>query len=128
MAQRLLRRICKKCAKKISPSSELLKVIEKNLKNIPENYRPKLEDIKIPQAQGCLECHQSGYKGRIGIYEMFKITPKIEEVINSSPSISEMRKVIFEEGMISMQQDGLLRVIEGITTLKELERITGPIE
>ena len=128
IAQRLLRRVCKKCAKKVIPSKEILLRIEKNLENLPKVAKPNLTNIKIFETQGCLACHNSGYKGRIGIYEMFRITQKIEEAILSYPSISVMRKLAIEEGMITLQQDGLLRVLEGITTVEEVKKVTGPIE
>jgi len=128
IAQRLLRRVCKKCAKEVAPSKELLFRIEKNLKSLPQEAKPDLTNIKIFKARGCSYCHNSGYKGRVGIYEMFQITKKIEEAILSFPSISRMRELAIGEGMITMQQDGLLRVLEGITTVKELERIMGPLE
>ncbi|PIU42822.1 MAG: type II secretion system protein GspE, partial [Parcubacteria group bacterium CG07_land_8_20_14_0_80_35_11] len=100
----------------------------KNLENLPKVAKPNLTNIKIFETQGCLACHNSGYKGRIGIYEMFRITQKIEEAILSYPSISVMRKLAIEEGMITLQQDGLLRVLEGITTVEEVKKVTGPIE
>lgn len=128
IAQRLLRRVCKKCAKEYKPSKKTKVQIEKNLQNLPEKIRPNLVKLTLLKAQGCSLCYESGYKGRIGIYEMFQVTPKIEEAILSFPSITMMRKLAIREGMITMQQDGLLRVIEKITTLEELQRITGPME
>ena len=128
IAQRLLRRVCKECAKKIAPPKQTLLEIEENIKNLPAEIRPKLEGIKIFQAQGCSKCQNTGYKGRVGIFEMFLISEKIEEAILSYPSVSKMRKIGIEEGMITIQQDGLLRVIEGMTTFEELQRVTGPLE
>lgn len=128
VAQRLLRRVCKKCAKEYKPSTKLLEKIKNNLQNLPEKIRPDLTKITFFRTQGCPKCYESGYRGRIGIYEMFQVTPKIEETILSFPSITMMRKLAIGEGMITMQQDGLLRVIEKVTTLEELERITGPLE
>lgn len=128
IAQRLLRRICKKCAKKITLTEEMKKQFEKVLINVPSEIKPNLEKTDIFQAQGCSECYNTGYKGRIGIFEMFKMSPKIEEAILSSPSISIMRKIAIEEGMITLKQDGLIRVLEGLTTVEELERVVGPLE
>jgi len=128
IAQRLVRRVCKNCAEKIEVKGELKEKIQKNLENLPENIKPNLEKIEIYKAKGCEKCYFTGYKGRIGIFEMFEVTPKIEEAILSYPSISKMRKVAIEEGMITMKQDCLLRVIEGVTTLEELERVTGRLE
>jgi len=140
ISQRLLRRICKNCQTDYPLSEEQKKLIKKNLQKIPKNILEKEEvkkivepilkgnDFSLKTGKGCQECFNTGYKGRIGIYEMFKMTPKIEETINMSPSIFEMKRVMEEEGFPNMQQDALLRVIEGVTSLEELERVTGPLE
>ncbi|HOK35385.1 MAG TPA: GspE/PulE family protein, partial [Candidatus Pacearchaeota archaeon] len=128
IAQRLLRRVCKKCAKKITLSEEMKKQFERIFENLPSKIKPNLDNIEIFQANGCIECHNTGYRGRIGIFEMFKMSPRVEEIILTSPSISAMRKTIAEEGMINLKQDALLRVVEGITTVEELERVVGPLE
>lgn len=125
IAQRLLRRICTNCAKAIVPSKDLMSLFQKNLKNVPEDIKPEFSKLKIFKPQGCKKCHKTGYHGRIGIYEMFQISERIEEIILSYPSISKMRKAAVEEGMITMQQDGLLKTLRGETTVEELQRITG---
>ena len=127
IAQRLLRRVCKNCAKKVIPSEQTLLKIEKRIENLPPEIKPDLGKIVFLQAQGCSKCQNTGYKGRIGIFEMFLISEKIEEAILSYPSVSKMRKIAIGDGMIEIQQDGILRVTEGMTTLEELERITGLI-
>ncbi len=140
ISQRLLRRICKYCAEVVSLSEEQKNLIKKNLENIPKEILEK-EEVKkivepilkenkflIKKGKGCEQCFNTGYKGRIGVYEMFKMTPKVEETINMSPSIFTMKKVMKEEGFSDLQQDALLRVIEGITSLEELERVIGPLE
>jgi type II secretory ATPase GspE/PulE/Tfp pilus assembly ATPase PilB-like protein len=128
MAQRLLRRLCKKCKKEIEIPVSIWEKIEKNIQNIPKEYLPDISKKTFFLPRGCKDCYFTGYRGRIGIYEMFEITPKLEEMINFSPSISQMRKALKEEGMITMQQDGLLRVLEGETSLEELQKVTGPLE
>ncbi len=136
ISQRLIRRVCSHCKETEKVPEELLSKIQNSFQKIPKKLLPqflfdesgKIKNFEIPKAKGCKECYNTGYKGRIGIYEMFKVTPKIEEAIISSPSIFEMREVIIKEGMVTMQQDALLRVIEGFTTIEELERVTGPLE
>jgi type IV pilus assembly protein PilB len=115
----------------------MVEKVKINLERIPKEILPSkilgskgevdIKKLKVLKTKGCEKCFGTGYKGRIGIYEMFKITPKIEEVITMSPSIFEMRKTIIEGGMITTQQDGLLKVVDSITTLEELERVTGPL-
>lgn len=137
ISQRLLRRACNKCSVKKDVPDEIVEKIKINLRKIPKEIIPSkildskgevdIKKIKILEVKGCEECFGTGYRGRVGVYEMFKITPKIEEKITMSPSIFEMRKTIIEEGMVTTQQDGLLKVIDNITTIEELERVTGPL-
>lgn len=140
ISQRLLRRICKNCVEEVEISGVQKDLIKKNLELIPkpilerEEIRKIIEPIlkesnlKLKKGKGCEKCFNTGYKGRIGIYEMFKMTPRIEETISMSPSVFEMKKAMKEEGFSTLQQDALLRVIEGITSIEELERVTGPLE
>ncbi|MFH1575767.1 MAG: GspE/PulE family protein [Candidatus Nealsonbacteria bacterium] len=118
VAQRLVRKVCKKCATRKSPSQEELQKI----KNGPWKV---LKNIKIPQTKGCEHCNGTGYKGRIGIFEAFLIDDKMEKFISTSPSISDLREKAVKGGMTTMKEDGLMKVLEGITTLEEVERVAG---
>ena len=126
IGQRLVRTICKKCAevKKILP--EDFKTIEKDLKNLPKGTdTPKLTpNSKIAYAKGCEDCSFTGYKGRIGIFEAFLIDDEMEKFIMSAPSITDMREKAIKKGMVLMRQDGFIKVLKGITTIKEIERVT----
>lgn len=129
VSQRLLRKVCKKCAKKIIIDEKTKEKIKKELEGLPLEIKPNLEgNIEIFQPQGCVDCNNSGYKGRIGVFEILKKTPIVEKTILTIPSISIMREIAIQEGMITIRQDGILRVLEGITTIEELERVLGPIE
>ncbi len=125
MAQRLVRKVCKKCAefKKISP--EDLKKIKKALKGLSKEIKiPELTaSTKIPQTKGCKECNSTGYKGRIGIFEFFLNDTDMEEFILTSPSITSMRELAIKKGMALMRQDGFIKVLEGTTTIEEIERV-----
>jgi len=126
VAQRLIRKVCKKCAefKKISP--ENMKKIKKALKGLGKEIKvPKLTALtKIPQAKGCKECNSSGYKGRIGIFEFFLNDTDMEKLILTSPSITSMKELAIKKGMTLMRQDGFIKVLEGTTTVEEIERVT----
>jgi len=131
VAQRLPRKVCKKCAKLILPNPKDLEKIKKGLSGvkkeiIPPNFFEK--EFKIPQAVGCLDCNSSGYRGRVGIYETFLVDDDMEKFILTSPSIVAMRESAIKKGMVLMQQDGLIKVLEGKTTLDEIERISGEVE
>lgn len=111
IAQRLIRKLCPKCKKAVPFPEE----IKKTLKNV--EY-----PSKIYEAKGCKEC-SSGYKGRIGIFEMISINDEMEKLINTTPSHIEI--VEKTKGIMTFYQDGLLKVLEGITSLKEIERVAG---
>ena len=81
-------------------------------------------DIKIPKAKGCRRCNSTGYRGRIAIFEAFLIDDEIEKFILTSPSIGALRKLATKKGMVLMRRDGFMKVLQGITTIDEVERVT----
>jgi type II secretory ATPase GspE/PulE/Tfp pilus assembly ATPase PilB-like protein len=125
IAQRLVRRVCKKCAKKEKVSPTVLEKFKKFLKNIPKEIKTVklVPETKIPKAVGCKECNFTGYKGRIGIYEALLIDDDMEKFILTSPSIGGLREKAVKKGMITIYQSGILKVLEGITTIEEVERV-----
>jgi len=128
IGQRLVRRVCLDCLKLEKISAENLIKIKNSLKNLPAKF--KIPEIKpqnlISKAQGCPMCNFTGYRGRLGIFEAFLVDPELEKFILTNPSISTLREKVVKKGMVSMQQDGILKVLEGVT-LDEVERATGPI-
>lgn len=127
IAQRLVRKVCKKCGKLTAISPSALKKMRNELKGLPQNIKiPVLKPgLKIPQIKGCTACNLTGYRGRIGIFEAFLVDDKMEKFILSSPSIAALRKKATEEGMLTMRHDGLIKVLQEITTLEEVERVAG---
>jgi type IV pilus assembly protein PilB len=119
MAQRLVRRLCK-CKKPYAPPPEILNKIQTALKNIKH---PEIEKATFYQAVGCKECNGLGYKGRIGVLELIPVDIEMEKLIANSPSHAEVFELAKKKGMITMYQDGLLKVLSGITTLEEVERV-----
>jgi len=116
IAQRLLRTVCPKCSKPYKPSTAEIKQIQ----TISPN-------AKIPttltQAVGCNVCNNTGYKGRVGIFEVLKVTPEIRELITNKKSAQIITKLAIAQGMITMAQNGITKVLAGETTLQELLRI-----
>lgn len=128
VAQRLPRKVCKKCSKLVPASPKELEKIKKGLTGLKKEILPPAffkSQISIPQKKGCKFCNFTGYKGRIGIYETFLVDDEMEKFILSSPSIVSMRELAIKKGMVLMHQDGLIKVLEGITTIEEVERIAG---
>jgi len=122
VAQRLVRKVCKKCSVLEKPSKEEFEKIKEGLKNLNVKI-PK--DLKIKKARGCEDCNFTGYRGRTGIFETFLVDDEMEKFILTSPSISALKEMAQKKGMVTMYQDGILKVIEKITTLQEVERVVG---
>ncbi len=127
MAQRLARRLCLECRKKDTITKEDHDLLTKYIPTITAEAQDTAKSIprELYYPVGCAQCNQSGYKGRIGIYELFEIDADIERLILTSPAISQIQDMAIQKGMLTLLQDGLLRVMEGITTTYEIIRIIG---
>ncbi|MBI2624811.1 MAG: type II/IV secretion system protein [Candidatus Nealsonbacteria bacterium] len=123
VAQRLVRKVCKKCAVFTKISAKDLEKIKKELRGV-KNIKIA-SSLRIAAAKGCSYCNHTGYRGRIGIFEALLATDKIEKLILTNQSIADLRKEAIEEGMITARQDGFIKVIEGVTTIEEIEKVTG---
>jgi len=126
IAQRLVRRICNDCKKEVQIDPLLKEEMTKIFNSIPENKRRGHTGLPntLWKGEGCAKCNNTGYRGRIAIIETFIITPKIEEVVLKQMTLSTLQKAALEEGMTSMEQDGLLKVIDGSTTMEEVWSVT----
>ena len=125
IAQRLVRRLCPHCKKKVAPTAEEKTLMEKVLKSISPASgveAPKMEDIYKPV--GCAKCNKIGYKGRMTVSEVFQMKREIQSLVTSGAITNEIEEKAVELGMLTMTQDGILRVLEGETTLEEVERVT----
>jgi len=112
MAQRLVRRICKNCKEEISLSDEALMDL-------------KLESgSKVFKGKGCDQCNGSGYSGRQGLYEVMPITPGLRELILDRASTTEIRHLAIKQGMLTLREDGMIKVQKGATTVEEVLRET----
>lgn len=127
MAQRLVRRLCPSCKEKYTLSGEELKQIEHTLQDLPVPFpKPKQDSLYVAwHAKGCDICNHIGYKGRIGVFEVFRIDDEIERMILELPSEARVRETAKKQGMLTMQQDGALKTLAGITTWDEVVHVTG---
>lgn len=126
MAQRLVRILCPSCKKTRAATAEEQKLIEDALSPLTDRLKlPGLKTIRMPEAVGCAACNNTGYKGRVGVFEAFVITPEMEKMILSNPSVSGIRDLAMQQGMITMQQDAYLKLLAGQTDLSEIRRIVG---
>ena len=128
IGQRLVRRICASCKQEIPLEDSTLERVKRVFSEIPDDAaeKPNLSDLHFYEGQGCDACHQLKYKGRVGIYEVLSMNEEIEKVILSG-AVSEydMRAIAKKRGMITMVQDGLLKALDGITSVDEVFRVAG---
>jgi len=127
IAQRLVRKICEKCGTFEKISLQDLSKIKKELQGIPEKIKiPKLDkETKIPKIKGCSYCNFTGYRQRMGIFEAFLVDKEMEKFILSSPSITSLKEKAVKKGMVTLKQDGIIKALEGLTTIEEVERVAG---
>lgn len=125
VAQRLVRKVCQKCKKLERPSSEFFNKLKAELGPLKIKI-PKIDkDLKVPKTVGCKDCNFTGYRGRVGVFEAFLVDDEMEKFILASPSIAALKEKAIKKGMVTMYQDGLIKVLEGETTLEEVERLVG---
>lgn len=126
MAQRLVRTLCEHCKEQYEPAAETTEIFMKMLALI--SPKAKLDIPKnittIYRAVGCDHCHNTGYKGRVGIFEVFTMTPQIEQMVMDMASETEIMKAAIEEGLVTMTQDGVIKALHGVTTIEEVMRVT----
>ncbi|MBI5077138.1 type II/IV secretion system protein [Candidatus Falkowbacteria bacterium] len=127
MGQRLVRRLCQKCKYEIQLEPDKLERVKKILSEISEGHpdKPDLTRMVFYEGKGCEACHGLGYKGRVGIYEIMAITPEIKKlVLETAVSEYDMQQVAIKNNMITMVQDGLIKVLQGITSVDEVFRVS----
>ncbi|MDP3764739.1 MAG: GspE/PulE family protein [bacterium] len=120
IGQRLVRKLCLSC--KTPATGVDIEKIKKDLAGVPENILPK--EISVFKNVGCAKCGHSGYKGRIGVYEIVFVSDSLEELVGTNPSHQDILAEAKKNGFITMYQDGLMRVLVGETTLEEIARVT----
>ncbi len=121
-AQRLVRRLCEHCAIPTHIPHDLHSQLTELLSNIG-NALPQ-QSPYWRQVQGCPACQNTGYKGRVGIYELVYITPEMQNLILSNAPVNQMRTLAIQQGFRNLRQDGLLKAYQGITSIEEVLRVT----
>ncbi len=118
-AQRVVRRICQDCKEEYPAPPEILADIKKILGNLYKHG----ESPKLSRGKKCPKCNNTGYVGRVGVFEVMPISEKIGRLTMEQAAASNIEKQAIEEGMITMKQDGYLKVLEGVTTIEEVLRV-----
>ncbi len=128
IAQRLVRKLCDECKKPVKLDEKQLLHIKKFLSRLPKRVsKIKTDEVSVYEPHGCDACGGSGYKGRIGIFELFLVDEMVEKATNETPTEAEFVKIAEKQGMTTAQEDGIIKVLSGVTTFKEVEVLTGPI-
>lgn len=128
IGQRLARRVCEKCKEVVQTTPEELAFVKKVVSEIPETSGEKVSpetEWKFYKGKGCEVCNNSGYKGRLGIYEILTMSDEIKAAMSESISEYQVRELAKQQGMTTMQQDGVLKVLDGQTTVAEILRVAG---
>ena len=127
VGQRVLRRVCKDCVSQseISPDQEkeLKETLGPIYSLIEDKYKKEGKKMMLPKIVGCEKCNNTGYMGRIAIYEVMPVSEKLSKLIIEKAAAAEIQKQAMDEGMLTMKQDGYVKVLEGITTMDEVVRV-----
>jgi type IV pilus assembly protein PilB len=126
LAQRLVRKLCSECKKEIKPKQEIKEMMLKEIEEMPLSVKKELGSLKsitIYEPGGCQKCFNSGFEGRISLFEVLSMTDSLADIILKSPSEAAIRKEAKDQGMVTMKQDGILKVLKGITTIEEVLRV-----
>jgi len=114
LAQRLVRKLCTHCKTHAEPSEEMLEYLTLQGMSARDMWT----------AAGCEKCRNTGYSGRVGIYELLAVDDQLRDVIARNPNVSEFRRMCLERGMVSLQSDGMRKVADGLTSIQEVMRVT----
>ncbi len=121
IAQRLVRQLCPHCLEEKECPRDILREAEKILKDAPPEWQ-NLE-IKCYQSRGCQKCHQRGYLGRMGIFEMFEMTKEVAQAVLEHKGEPEILEIIKQQGFISMRLDGIIKANKGLVSVEEVFKV-----
>jgi type IV pilus assembly protein PilB len=125
VAQRVLRKICDNCSEKYDPPAAALEEMKKVLGPLYDSYVSQLggKPVQLTRGRKCEKCGDTGYKGRVAIFEVLKVTEKIGKLILERAPAIQIEQAAVADGMVLMEQDGYLKALEGVTTLEEVIRV-----
>ena len=127
IAQRLVRVLCPECKEKIEASPEAREIILKDVSEMPDNIKKKINTsspLYIYKSKGCKKCNSTGFVDQIALYEVLNMTPELGQLILKTLAEPDIEKEARKQELISIRQDGILKVLDGITTIEEILRVT----
>jgi type IV pilus assembly protein PilB len=116
LAQRLVRRVCANCKEPVTLSDEILAELQLD--------KAEAKKATFFEGQGCVECNNTGYRGRQGVYEVMGMSPKLRDMVLERSSAGEIKKMAIDEGMLTLRRDGLEKLKRGLTTVEEILKET----
>jgi len=125
LAQRLVRTLCKSCKEEYHPARDEYDELAKNYgeEHFAKLNIPYTDNLKLFRTKGCAKCEKTGYKGRMGIHELIVATDEIKRLIQQSSSVEQIRNVAMSEGMTTLLQDGIEKVMQGHTDFSQVRRV-----
>ncbi len=127
LAQRLVKKLCSECKKKVKPSPGIKEMILKEIESFPEQVKSilsvKQKKLETYEAVGCKKCRSTGYAGRIAVFEVLEMTDEFSEIVLKEPSEVKIFEEAKRQGMTTMKQDGMIKVLDGMTTIEEVLRV-----
>lgn len=127
IAQRLVRKLCENCKKPAKTSPEMMEIVKHAMKDmkVEGEIDPKLvQGMQFYEAVGCEKCGNVGYKGRTGLYEVFRMNNELRKLISENATMVELHKASMENGMITLEQSGIIKALQGTTSLEEVYRVS----
>ena len=127
ISQRLVRTLCPNCKTKIKPNDKIKDFILERVKSLPADAKAELkipDPLFIYEAKGCDKCNNTGYAGRAGLYEVLSMNDELAELILTNPVEHLIFQAAQKQGMITMEQEGIIKVLAGETTIEEITRVT----
>jgi len=122
MAQRLVRKLCPDCRKEVPIEGENKKLVDGVIASLPDkSIAPNTTKMWVEV--GCAKCNNTGFKGRVGVYEAILMNESIEKTVRENPSEREIQKTASTQGILNLVQDGIVKVLAGVTSLNELTRV-----
>ena len=123
--QRVVRKICESCREAYTPPAPILEEIKHVLGPMYEAYVSKLggKPATLSRGRKCEACGETGYRGRVGIFEVLKVTEKIGKLILERAPAIQIEQAAVLDGMVLMEQDGYLKALDGMTSLEEVMRV-----
>jgi type IV pilus assembly protein PilB len=127
VSQRLVRVLCPKCKQRIKPSEKLREILMREVEQMPEEIKKEIKfekDLEIFEPKGCKDCNFQGFSDRMGIFEVLEFDEEIKDFILSKPTEQEIFALARKKGMITLREDGILKILSGETTLEEILKET----